>query len=343
MHSQKRFGTVNGREVDLYTLKNSFGMEVSISSYGAAVTSILIPVAGKLQGVVLGFDTLDDYLLSQHYFGGIIGRYANRIAHGSFFLGESSYALAKNNGSHHLHGGNRGFDKVIWDATPVYAGNRSGIQLSYMSCDGEEGYPGNLTVQVTYWLTDANELIIDYLGETDAETILCLTHHGYFNLSGSDSIAGHTLQLSADRYTPVTDNMIPSGELRSVAGTVCDFRSPVHLGALLHGNGPGLIDGGFDHNFVVTATDGCPCAILVSPETGIKMEMYTSEPGVQLYTGNFLGIDARGVSKVFPKHAGLCLEAQHFPNSPNCAQFPSVTLRVGEKYQQSTRYSFFIE
>ncbi len=340
MHKQQLFGILNNRDIDLYTLKNRSGMEVSISNYGATVTSMLVPVDEGVQEVVLGFDTLDDYLLSEHYFGAIIGRYANRIASGSFNLSGKNYTLVQNNDSNHLHGGSKGFDKVIWDATPVYADGRTGIQLTYMSCDGEEGYPGNLSVQVTYWLTDDNVMIINYLAETDAETVVCLTHHGYFNLSKSDSIKDHTLQLAADTFTPVTDNMIPTGEVRSVENSVCDFRNPVQLGALLDGQGEDLLNGGFDHNFVMKRDQESPLATLVSHDTGLKMEMYTSEPGVQLYTGNFLGTDAEGVSKVFPRHSGLCLEAQHYPNSPNCKDFPSVVLRPGEQYRQSTRYSF---
>lgn len=340
MHRQQLFGTLDNREIDLFTLKNRSGMEVSITNYGATVTSILVPVGESVQEVVLGFDNLEDYLLSQHYFGAIIGRYANRIAEGSFSLSGKNYTLVQNNGSNHLHGGSKGFDKVIWDAIPVYADSRTGLQLNYVSCDGEEGYPGNVTVQVIYWLTDENELIINYLGETDAETVVCLTHHGYFNLSKSDSINDHTLELAADTFTPVTTTMIPTGELRRVEGSVCDFRTPVLLGSLLEGDGQDLLDGGFDHNFVMSPEAGSPCATLISLDTGLKMEMYTSEPGVQLYTGNFLGTDAKGVSKVFPKHSGLCLEAQHYPDSPNCRAFPSVVLHPGEQYRQSTRYSF---
>lgn len=335
MHSHTIFGTVGDIEVDLFTLKNSFGMEVVLTNYGGTVTSVKLPLAdGTVQELVLGFDNLSDYLSSTHFIGAIIGRYANRIAEGRFSLGGKTYVLAQNNGPNHLHGGLQGFDKLLWDAIPVYTDGRTGIQLSRLSCDGEEGYPGNLKVQVTVWLTEACELIFNYLAETDTTTIVSLTHHGYFNLSNSTSIHNHVLQLAANTYTPVGPNLIPTGKLEPVAGTIFDLREPRELGALL------AESGGYDHNFVISTEAALPCAILFAPDSGVRMAMYTSEPGVQLYTGNFLHRDADGVSRKFVKHAGLCLEAQHFPNSPNCGVFPSVVLKPGEKYQQATRYVF---
>lgn len=341
MHHQKEFGQIAGKSVDLHTLKNSSGMEISLTNYGGIVTSIRVMRAnGSVHNVVLGFDCLDDYLLSQHYIGAVVGRYANRIANGRFSIGDRHYTLAQNNGRNHLHGGDRGFDKVIWDAVVVHDGDTTGVQLSYVSVDGEEGYPGNLQVQVTYWLTDNNELKIDYHAETDATTVVCLTHHGYFNLSKSSTINGHTLQLAANSFTPVDSDLIPTGEFRSVEGTIYDLRVAKPIGSLLMDMGDELLDGGFDLNYILTGERGTPCATLFAEDTGLKMEMYTSEPAVQLYTGNFLETDSEGVTKDFPQYGGLCLEAQHYPNSPNTADFPSVLLRPGENYKQVTRYQF---
>lgn len=342
MQRKKKFGIVDNREVDLYTLTNPSGMEVSITNYGGTVTSVRIPLKdGGLHEVVLGFDRLEDYLKSVHYLGALVGRYANRIAKGCFCLGGRQYNLAQNNGPNHLHGGEQGFDKVIWEAELVKREKARGVQLSYQSVDGDQGYPGNLRVQVTYWLTDDNELLFDYQGETDAKTLICLTHHGYFNLSKDDTIEGHKLQIRADSYTPVDSVMIPTGELRCVKDTVCDLRSPQELGKILKAHKGQLLAGGFDHNFVLNADKSTPCATLFAKDTGLTMEMYTSEPGLQLYTGNYLDTNPSGVSKTFPKLAGLCLEAQHFPDSPNNSDFPSVVLKPEDIYRQTTRYQFF--
>jgi aldose 1-epimerase len=341
MHQQKKFGQLEGKIAYLYTLKNNRGMELSVTNYGGTVTSLKVVRAnGKLHDVVLGFDNLEDYLLSQHYIGALVGRYANRIAGGRFSIADRKYTLAQNNGSNHLHGGQRGFDKVLWDAILVDDAESTGVQLSYLSRDGEEGYPGNLRVQVTYWLNENNELKIDYFAETDATTIVCLTHHGYFNLSRGSTIKGHTLQLAADSFTPVDSGLIPTGEIRSVEGTICDLRETKCLGSLLDAKGADLLDGGFDHNFILPGTSDLPCATLFAEDSGLKMEMFTSEPAVQLYTGNYLGTDAAGVSKIFPQYGGLCLEAQHYPNSPNAESFPTVLLHPGENYRQKTRYRF---
>lgn len=341
MYAHCPFGSIGNIDVDLFTLKNSGGMELSLTNYGGTVTSIKFPLQDEtLQELVLGFDNLDDYRNSTHFLGATIGRYANRIAAGRFTLAGREYCLAQNNGGHHLHGGARGFDKVVWEAVPVYADSRTGIQLSYLSQDGEEGYPGNLQVQVVYWLTEGNELIINYQAETDQETVVCLTHHSYFNLSRSKTIKDHLLMIDADHFTPVSLDLIPTGELSSVTGTICDLREQRELGPLLESQDRLLLAGGYDHNFVLSTDSDGLCAKLFAPDTGVQMEMFTSEPGVQLYTGNFLHEDAKAVSKRFPQHSGLCLEAQHFPNSPNCLQFPTVILKPGEKYQQSTRYSF---
>jgi aldose 1-epimerase len=339
--------TADGTPVELFTLRNSSGVEARIMTYGGIVVSLKVPDrAGKLDDVVLGYDTLEGYLKDNGpYFGALIGRYGNRIAKGKFTLNGREYTLARNNGENHLHGGIKGFDKVVWKATPLTA--RS-LKLTYMSKDGEEGYPGNLNVQVIYTLTNQNELKIDYAATTDKATVLNLTHHSYFNLAGAGSgdILSHEVLINADRFTPVADSgAIPTGELRSVKGTPMDFTKPVAVGARIEQDDDQIRFGrGYDHNWVLNKTRArAPglAARVYEAKTGRVMEVYTTEPGVQFYTGNFLDgtITGKG-GKVYNQRYGLCLEAQHFPDSPNEPSFPSTVLKPGEKYTQTTIYKF---
>lgn len=330
------------QEAQLFTIRNSNGMEVKITNYGGTVTSIVVPDnQGELENVVLGFDNLDDYLSGHPFFGSLIGRYANRIAGGVFELDGQQYTLATNNGENHLHGGEQGFDKVLWDAQ---INSDSSLELTYLSEDGEEGYPGNLQARVTYSLSEENELVIDYEANADQATPVNLTNHSYFNLSGNTStdILDHILFIDADRYTPVDEGLIPTGELRPVEGTPFDFTEPFRIGERIE-----QVEGGYDHNFVLSEMPvETPrlVATLREPESGRKMEVYTTEPGVQLYTGNFLdGSITDGSGNTLEQHAGLCLETQHFPNSPNESSFPSTILREDETYQTTTIYKFLVE
>lgn len=337
--------TPEGTPVDLYVLTNSKGMKVKILTYGGIVTEIHAPDrAGKFADVVLGFDNLGDYLKEQPYFGALVGRVANRVAGGKFTLNGKEYTLAKNNGPNALHGGKKGFDKVVWKAEPLQDSGAVGVKLSYLSKDGEEGYPGNLSVTVVYRLTETNALVIEYKATTDRATPVNLTNHSYFNLAGhgSGTILGHELYLMADRYTPVDDTLIPTGKIESVKGTPLDFTrlTPIgkHIGEM-KGD-----PGGYDHNFVLTPGRGMPpwfAARAIEPKSGRILEMSTSEPGVQFYTGNFLDGKVKGKGGVpYPKHAGFCLEAQHFPDSVNHKNFPSIVLEPGKTYSQTTVYRF---
>jgi len=344
------FGTTpDGEDVELYTLTNAHGVEVRITNYGGIVTHLLVPDRGGVLGdVVLGYDSLSGYLEGSPYFGAIVGRYGNRIARGRFLLDGVEYNLATNNGDNHLHGGSRGFDKVVWAAEPYEAEAEAGLRLSYGSDDCEEGYPGRLTVAVTYALTNENELRIEYLAETDKPTVVNLTHHSYFNLAGHDSgdILGHELELAASRFTPADSGLIPTGELQQVAGTPMDFREPLGIGARIDATDEQLhYGGGYDHNFVLDAYDGTLrfAARVYEPTSGRVMEVYTTEPGIQFYSGNFL--DGSNVGKggtPYEHRAGFCLETQHFPDSPNQPQFPSTVLRPGERYQSRTIYKFSV-
>jgi aldose 1-epimerase len=330
-----------GQPVDLYTLTNASGMTVKITNYGGIVTSLQVPDKnGKFDDVVLGFDTLDQYLEGHPYFGALVGRYGNRIAKGKFTLNGTEYQLAANNGENHLHGGIKGFDKVVWNAEMVKKENEMGVKLSYLSKDGEEGYPGNLTAVVTYVLTNDNELIINYKAETDKPTPVNLTHHSYFNLKGAGNgdILGHLLTIDADRFTPVDEGLIPTGELKSVKDTPMDFTVPKAIGERID-----QVKGGYDHNYVLNGWDGSLrlAAKVVEPLSGREMEVWTTEPGLQFYTGNFLDGTITGKNgKVYNKHYGFCLETQHFPDSPNKAGFPSTILEPGEKYTHTTIYRF---
>lgn len=328
------FGTTDGVEVYLYTLTNDLGYEVSITTFGGAITSLKVPDRhGVFGDIVLGYETLDDYVRHPRYFGALIGRHANRIARGQFSLNGTTYQLPRNNGANHLHGGPHGFDKRVWSA-------REGddvLHLLYLSKDGEEGYPGNLTAFVDYRLS-GNELSIDYHASTDGETIVNLTNHSYFNLRGEGTILDHELTLNADSFTPVDEELIPTGEIKAVADTPWDFRNGRQIGSRISS-----VSGGYDHNFVLNDWDGSLrfAARLYEPVSGRVLEMLTTQPGMQFYSGNFLDGSLVGKGGVaYQKYTGLCLEPQHFPDAPNHSNFPSTVLRPGEEYNQRTLIRF---
>jgi aldose 1-epimerase len=307
-----------GTDAHLYTLSTRNGMEARVSTYGATLTQLHVPDRrGSLANVVLGLDSLAPYS------GATIGRFANRIAHGRFVLNGIAYQLATNDPPNHLHGGTRGFDRVVWDAEAT----EEGLRLSYQSPDGEERYPGNVSVSVTYTLTDQNELVLSYVATTDKATPVNLTHHSYFNLAGAgeDTILDHELRLLADHFTPVDDTQIPTGEIRPVADGPMDFREPLAIGARID-----EVEGGYDHNYVLNSTGSslALAATVRDPRSGRVMEVLTTEPGIQLYTANSLD------------HTGLCLETQHFPDAVNQPAFPSTILEPGEVYRQVTIYRF---
>jgi len=341
--SSRPFGhTPSGETVDLYTLTNGKGMEVTISTWGGVVVSLKVPDrAGKPGDVVLGFDDFEGYFKPNPYFGAIVGRYGNRIAQGKFRLDGVEYALAKNNGENSLHGGIRGFDKRLWTAR---RSTGQSLELTYLSMDGEEGFPGNLSTTVTYKLTDKNELRIDYAATTDKDTVLNLTNHSYFNLAGQGEgdVLGHQVTIFADRFTPVDKTMIPTGELRNVEGTPFDFRQPHPIGERINSGDEQLLVGrGYDHNFVLNrAGSGLELAARVTePKTGRVLEVLTTEPGVQFYTANFLDGTLTGKDgKAYGPRSALCIETQHFPDSPNKPEFPSVVLKPGGHYLTSTVY-----
>jgi aldose 1-epimerase len=338
---KQAFGkTEDGKNVDLYTLTNTNGLNAKIMTYGGIVTSLQVPDRnGKFADIVLGCDSPDEYAKSSTYFGALIGRFGNRIAKGKFTLDGVEYTLATNNGPNHLHGGVKGFDKVVWNAKPVQTKEGPALKLTYQSRDGEEGYPGNLSCTVVYTLTNNNELKISYEAKTDKATIVNLTHHSYFNLGGYNSgdILEHTLQIFADHFTPVDKDLIPTGEIKPVKGTPWDFTKPMAIGSRIK-----QVEGGYDHNYVLNSSDGslALAASVYEPKTGRVLEVSTTEPGVQFYTGNFLDGSIKGKGAVYNKHAGFCLEAQHFPDSPNRPDFPSVVLKPGQKYTQLTVYKF---
>jgi len=340
--------TPDGVEIDRYTLANSHGLTVRIITYGAIVTSVETPDRdGRPGEVTLGFETLDGYLAGHPYFGAIAGRVANRIAAGRFRIGGVEYQLATNNGPNHLHGGVKGFDKAIWKAKPVEGKDRVGVKLTHLSPDGDEGYPGNLSVTVVYTLTEANELNIDYTAETDKATPINLTNHAYWNLAdgGKTNVLGNRLTLNADRYLPVDSGSIPTGELRPVKGTPMDFIHEAALGARIEQVGG--TPGGYDHCYVLNKLPpgGDPLTLaakVVEPTSGRVMEVYTTEPGLQLYTGNYLDGTLKSRGDVYEKRHGFCLEAQHFPDSINQPSFPSTLLAPGETYRQTTVYKFSV-
>ncbi len=335
-----------GEPVELFTLTNSKGMQADIMTYGGVLVSLKVPDrSGKLADVVLGFDTLDGYqsIPPPPYFGALIGRYGNRIGGARFTLNGTEYKLAQNNGTNHLHGGLRGFDKVVWKArTP----DAQSLELTYLSKNGEEGYPGNLTATVTYTLTENNELKLDYRATTDKDTVLNLTNHSYFDLAGQGEgdVLGHQITINADRFTPVDSGLIPTGELRSVEGTPFDFRQARAIGERIDVDDEQIKFGkGYDQNFVLNRSgSGLELAARVmEPKSGRVMEVLTTEPGVQFYTGNNLDGSIRGKGgKVYGRRYGLCLETQHFPDSPNKPNFPSVVLKPGAQYQTTTVYRF---
>jgi aldose 1-epimerase len=338
---------VDGTPVDLYTLANARGVEVRISNYGGTVISLMVPDRnGAFEDVVLGFDTLEEYVEKSPYFGCIAGRYANRIAKGRFTLDGVEYTLAQNDGENHLHGGIKGFDKVVWQAKQFKRDDAVGLELTYLSKDGEEGYPGNLSVKVIYNLTDDDELRIEYFATTDGATVVNLTNHSYFDLAGamSGDILGHELMIHADRFTPIDETLIPTGELRSVQGTPMDFTQLVAIGARIEQDDEQLIFGnGYDHNWVLNKPAGslALAARVHEPTTGRVLEVYTTEPGIQFYAGNFLDGSIRGKGgRVYERRYGFCLETQHFPDSPNQPGFPSTVLRPGEEYAHTTVYRF---
>lgn len=337
----------DGREVFQYTLTNDSGMSVQIINYGATVTSLRVPDRnGVMSDVILGYDNLQGYINGTAYFGAIVGRYGNRIAKGRFELDGKQYQLATNNGENHLHGGNIGFNKVLWDASVLSDSGEPSLQLQYTSPDGEEGYPGTVTLKVVYTLTEKNGLRIDYEGTTDKPTILNPTNHSYFNLSGSftDTILNHQLTIEADNYTPVDAGLIPTGEIAGVADTPMDFRTPRTIGERIEDKDQQLVYGkGYDHNWVLRDFTGevRKVAELYEPKSGRLMTVFTDQPGLQFYSGNFLDGTDKGKNGVAYQHrTGLCLETQAFPDSPNKPQFPSVTLRPGQLYYQTTIYQF---
>jgi aldose 1-epimerase len=350
MRSERRvFGEIgDGRIAHLYTLINDHGAEVNITNYGGIVVSLRVPDReGEMGDVVLGYDTLQEYVDDDCYFGCVVGRYANRIANGRFRLHGREYALARNDGENHLHGGERGFNKVLWDAEEVEQSEGVGLVLSYLSRDGEEGYPGNLSVRLVYLLTNDDELRIGYTATTDQDTVVNLSHHSYFNLAGNGAgdILGHSLTIDAETFTPVGEGLIPTGELRRVAGTPLDFREPTEIGSRIDSDHEQLgFGGGYDHNYVLNNRSGslALAARVCEPSMGRVMEVHTTEPGIQFYSGNFLeGVVGKG-GRVYELRGGLCLEAQHFPDSPNKPGFPSTALSPGETYSQATVYRFSV-
>jgi aldose 1-epimerase len=340
--TQADWGEVDGKKVILYTLTNKNGVEVRITNYGATVTSWITPDrSGNKSNVVLGFDSLSGYLAKPPYFGAIVGRYGNRIGKAQFTIDGNTYKLAANNGPNNLHGGNKGFDKVVWDATPS-SDNTPSLTLTYLSKDGEEGFPGNLKATVKYTLTDDDELLIQYDAETDKATTVNLTNHSYFNLTGDvgNTILDHTVWIDADKFTPVDNTLIPTGELKAVKGTPFDFTSPHKIGERI-ASVPGAPPGGYDHNWVLNnqANSLKLVAWVTDSISGRKLEVFTTEPGLQFYTGNFLdGSIKSREGKPIQKNAAFCMETQHYPDSPNKPEFPSTILKPGDKYHTETKY-----
>lgn len=337
--------TLNGKAVSLFTLKNSKGMVVQITNYGATIVSIRVPdKQGKFDDVVLGYDSIQGYVNGKAFFGCVVGRYANRIAKGKFSVDGREYNLAINNSPNSLHGGIKGFNKAVWDATEI----SNGVQLKYVSADGEEGYPGTLTTTVTYTLSDSNELKISYDATTDKPTVLNLSNHSYFNLAGQGKgdILGHEMILYADEFTPVDSTLIPTGKLAKVKGTALDFSSPHTIGERVDAKEEQMVFGkGYDHNYVIRGKDGemKPAAKVTEPQSGRVMEVYTTQPGVQFYCGNFLNGGEKGKGSTFNYRNGFCLETQHFPDSPNQPSFPTTMLKPGEKFHAETIYKFSVK
>jgi aldose 1-epimerase len=344
--SETVFGrTPEGNTVSLITLRNSGGIEARITNFGGALVSLMVPDRqGRFEDIVLGYDSLSRYLVNKPYFGALVGRYANRIAGGQFMLDGDVYTLARNNGDNHLHGGLKGLTRVVWDARKELRREGPALVLSYASPDGEDGYPGSLSVTVVYTLTEENELTIDYTANTDKPTVLNLTHHSYFNLAGAGngSILSHELRINASRFTPVDAGLVPTGELRPVVGTPMDFRRASVIGSRIDSEDEQIVLGrGYDHNWVLDKEEIRYelAAILYEPQSGRVMEVFTTEPGIQFYSGNFL--DGTEIGKggiAYERRYGLCLETQHFPDSPNRDAFPSTVLRPGMEYRSRTSY-----
>ena len=348
MVKKELFGTLqNGENIYSYTLTNNNGMSATIINYGATVVNLHVPDKnGKIEDVILGYDSLSSYVKGASYFGGIVGRYGNRIAKGKFTLDGKEYQLPTNNGVNSLHGGTIGFNKRVWEAKEL---NGSTLQLTYVSPDGEEGYPGTLTLTVTYSLTDKDGLKIDYKATTDKPTILNPTNHCYFNLTGNpnNTILNHILMINADKFTPVDSTLIPMGQLEDVANTPMDFRKPTEIGKRINDDFQQLkFAGGYDHNWVLNNYNGSvrEAATLYDSTSGILLKVLTDQPGIQFYSGNFLDGKDKGKDGIYYKfRTGLCLECQHFPDSPNEKNFPSVVLKPGETYTQTTVYEFSVK
>lgn len=345
----------DGRQVDLYHFTNANGIELQVINYGGIIVSLKTPnVDGEFDDIVLGFDSLETYLSEEYrqanpYFGAIIGRYGNRIADGEFSLDGDTYTLATNDGSNHLHGGDKGFDKVLWEAEPFENESGSGLVLRYTSEDGEEGYPGKLETQVTYTLTDDDELVVEYKATTDKATPVNLTQHSYFNLKGegSNTILDHQLMINADAFTPVNESLIPIGEIRSVEGTPFDFTQPTAIGERIEQDNEQLsYGGGYDHNFVLARDNAASDELVLAakvwePQSGRMVEVSTTEPGIQFYSGNFLDGSLTGKQgHSYGHRSGFALETQHYPDSPNQEAFPSTILEPNETYRSRTVYRF---
>ncbi|HEV8606608.1 MAG TPA: aldose epimerase family protein [Tepidisphaeraceae bacterium] len=338
--------TADGTPVELYTLINRNGVVAKIATYGATLTELHMPDKdGKMGDVVLGFDNLAQYMKESPFFGATTGRVANRIAKGQFTLNGVMYSLAVNNGPNHLHGGIKGIDKAVWKAEPMETKNGPAVKFTHTSPDKEEGYPGKLDISVTYTLTNYDELKLDYKAKTDKATPVNLTHHSYFNLGtpASGDVLDHILMINADRFTPVDATLIPTGELLPVKGTAMDFTTPMAIGSRIKDKP--APDGGYDHNYVLNGKAGelALAARVIDPQTGRTMEIWTTEPGVQFYTGNFLDNVKGKNGVVYKKHGGFCLETQHFPDSPNHPNFPSITLEPGQTYSQVTVHKFYVK
>jgi len=339
--SKRPFGkTKEGTPVDLYTLRNSKGVEVQICNYGGLVTSFKVPDRnGKMGDVVLGYDNLEGYLKDTPYFGAMIGRYGNRIAKGKFTLDGQTYTLATNNGPNALHGGIKGFDKIVWQAKSMATADGPALELTYLSKDGEEGFPGNLSVTAVYTLMEDNGLRLQYTATTDKDTVVNLTQHSYFNLAGKGDVLNHVVMINADKFTPVDSTLIPTGELRPVEGTPFDFRKPTAIGARINQNDEQLKFGnGYDHNWVLNHQMGNLDVIarVTEPTSGRFLEVLSTEPGLQFYTGNFLNGKITGKGGwVYQFRNAFCMEPQHFPDSPNHPEFPSVVLKPGQTYKNT--------
>ena len=343
--------TPDGHAVSLYTLKNASGMEVKITNYGGTIESVKVKDRkGNFDDVVLGFDNVEGYTakVNTAYFGALIGRYGNRIARGTFSLDGNTYHIPTNDGPNMLHGGTVGFNKRIWDAKDVSTADEPALELHYLSPDGEQGFPGNLDVTVRYTLDNKNGLHIDYFAKTDKDTVLNLTNHSYFNLrgAGSATVSTHRISINADRFTPIDSTLIPTGKLENVAGTPLDFRKPMDVGARIGARSEQLkLAKGYDHNFVLNDPGDLNkvAARVTEPTSGRVLEVYTTQPGLQFYSGNFLEGNIRGIGGVYRHRSALCLETQHFPDSPNHPNFPTTVLHPGEQFHQTTIYRFSVE